>query len=507
MNIIDEILNATTMYRVVLYYLLTLLVLAFAVSFTGLLPFQPIDLVISSSVFILLAWSVNIGLSYFFKAPANIESSLITGSILSLIFTPRPLTEYQVFLPAVFAIAIFAMASKYLLSIEYKHIFNPVIIGAIVSSFVLKVSASWWIGSTVMLPAVIFGGLLIVRKIRRADIAFSFIIAALLGTILYGAEPGFRMEIIKETLINSPLFFFAFVMITEPLTTPPTRDLRIIYGALTGFLFVPLAHFGPLYSTPELALLLGNLFSYLVSPKDKLVLTLDRKEQVTPTVYDFIFTHSHQDFTFAPGQYVEWTLGHHSPDNRGNRRYFTLASSPTENEIHLGVKFYEPASTFKRALSAMKPGDTIVASQLAGDFILPKDKHKKLAFIAGGVGITPFRSMIKYLTDTNDTRDAVLYYSVRTLDEAGFKPLFDEATQKIGLKAVYAVTVTDDKTPSWCAPGFVDEKLIASQTPDYKERTFYISGPHVMVDATLKTLTKMGVPRTQIHTDFFPGFA
>ena len=116
-------------------------------------------------------------------------------------------------------------------------------------------------------------------------------------------------------------------MLTEPSTTPPARTRRIVYGAVVGALFAPFLHFGRLFLTPELALIAGNLFSYLASPKARYRLKLEAKVQLAPDIYELRFT-SDRRIRFRPGQYLEWTLGHSRPDNRGNRRYFTIASSP-----------------------------------------------------------------------------------------------------------------------------------------------------------------------------------
>ena len=75
------------------------------------------------------------------------------------------------------------------------------------------------------------------------------------------------------------MFFFAFVMLTEPLTAPATRTLQMLYGALVGVLFVPLVHVGSFYTSPELALVVGNLFAYLTGPKTNLMLTLKGAER------------------------------------------------------------------------------------------------------------------------------------------------------------------------------------------------------------------------------------
>lgn len=505
LKIIDNFLNRTTMYRVVLYYLEILFGIAFILSFFGVLPFTPISLLISAVVIIGVCWVVNGIFAYVFKAPANVESLYITAFILTLIITPATSSHYLLSLSSVAWVAVWAMASKFIFAIYHKHIFNPVAFAVVLTAFTINQSASWWIGSAPMILFVVMGGVLVVRKVRRTDLVVSFLISALvtiaLLTLLRG---GNATLVLQRTIINSPLLFFAFVMITEPLTTPPTRMLRIFYGAFVGFLFMPNLHIGSLYFTPELALIIGNLYSYAVSPKRKFILKLKERIRVTPSVFDFVFN-TDVPFDFKPGQYLEWTLGHKKSDSRGNRRYFTIASSPTEKNVRLGVKFYNGASSFKKALAFMNVGDELVASQLCGDFTLPNDKREKLAFIAGGIGITPFRSMIKYLLDTNEKRDVALFYSNRTADETAYKDIFDEASSKLGMKTVYAVT--EGEVPPWANKGFITKEMIVDTIHDYKERTFYVSGPKVMVDAFRATLKGMGVKSSKIKTDFFPGFA
>ncbi len=135
-----------------------------------------------------------------------------------------------------------------------------------------------------------------------------------------------------------------------------------------------------------------------------------------------------------------------------------------------------------------------------------RDKRAKLVFIAGGIGITPFRSMVKYLTDRGERRDAILLYSNRTTAEIAYREVFDEAARKIGLRTVYAVTGAEETPPPGGYKGRIDARLIAQAVPDYRERTFYISGTHAMTAAFHKTLEEMGVPGRRVKTDFFPGF-
>lgn len=504
MTFVDDFLNKITMYRLVLYYLLALLGLAFLFGLFGILPYSPANLAFSTLVIMGVSWLSNIAFARVFRAIPNIESVYITGLILALIVTPVAPTDVAGVGFAVFA-AVWAMAAKYIFAIGKKHLFNPAAFGVALGALMLAgQGATWWVGGNLpLLPFVFFGGLLIVRKIHRFDLVLSFFAVAII-TIALTATGGDAVTAIVQTLLHSAIFFLAFVMLTEPLTMPPSRGLRLVYGAIVGILVAPNIHFGSFYFTPELALLVGNLFSYLVSPKGRFMLTLLEKIRLADGTYEFAFA-TDRPIPFRAGQYIEWTLGHRFADNRGNRRYFTLASAPTEQEVRLGVKFYKPASTFKRALWAMQAGDALTVSHPAGDFTLPRDTKKKLAFIAGGIGITPFRSIVQHLIDTNDARDVALLYANKTVSEIAYKDLFDTAARAIGMKTVYALS--NEPAPPPGTVGKISAELVAREIPDYEERTFYISGPRGMVEAFTTMLTDMGVSRLHIKTDYFPGFA
>jgi glycine betaine catabolism B len=537
---IDNLLNRITMYRLMLYYLLALIAIAVIFGAIGILPYNPLAIIVSMFLFIGACWIVNWAFAAALKVPANVESVYITAFILTLIITPISFSTsgngltlgFGAGLLFIALASLFAMASKYILAINRKHIFNPAAVAVVITAFAFGQYASWWAGGNLPLLAfVVIGGLLVVRKIQRFDLVIAFAIAALASCIATNF-PYDPLVIIQKAFVHTSLLFVAFVMITEPLTTPPTRGLRIAYGAIVGALFSPLVHFGSIYSTPELALIVGNIFAYIVSPKIKYALTFRDKKEIGTDTYDFAFTPSggtnstaksnnEKIMKFTPGQYMEFTLPGDGADLRGNRRYFTVASSPTESTFHLGVKFYGDAatgvgsSTFKKKMLALQPGDRMMAGQLAGDFTLPRDLGKnggggkKFVFIAGGIGITPFRSMIKYLSDHAEEKDGVsknvdarpdivLLYSNRTAREIAYREVFDEAARTIGLKTVYVNTATD---------GRIDAERIEREIPDYRERMFYISGTRAMVVTFEKALHDLGIPRTHVKTDFFPGFA
>lgn len=505
LNFVDEVLNRITMYRLVLYYLIFLLGIAVVLSSIGVLGYDPFALLFTIG-FLLAACSItNWIFAKAFGVPANAESTYISALILALIITPLQTGNDLWFLGWA---AVLAMASKYIVAINKQHLFNPVAFAVALTYFTINQAASWWVGNAPLLPFVLIGGLLIVRKIRRLDLVYSFLFAALATSAVISFFNGDDMySTLLRLVVYSPLLFFAFIILTEPLTTPPSRGWRMVYGGLVGVLFSPQIHFGALYITPEIAILVGNLLSYLVSPKTTLALKLKDKVQLAPDVYDFIFTPSRR-FAFAPGQYMEWTLGHADPDSRGNRRYFTLASSPTEAQLRLGIKFYPQSSSFKRAMLAMDQNSEIMASQLAGEFVLPRDARQKCVFIAGGIGITPFRSMIKYLMDTHQRRPLVLFYVAKTADDLVYREVFDQARREVGLKTIYTLTDPDHSPAGWQGRvGRLTPQLLKAEVHDYRKCLFYISGPKSMVDAFKELLHQLHVADDHIKTDFFPGFA
>jgi len=491
------------MYRLVLYGLGIVAIAGILLGFTGQLSLSGPAMMLSLGVLIITSLVVNHILARVWRVTSNNESTLITALILFCILPPA--TTLSRFI-IIFLAALLAMGSKYLLALHRKHLFNPAAFAAVIVGWLGLMHATWWVGSGSMLVFTLVLGALVVRKTRRFNMVLSFVIVALLVTSLLAAHQGFGIgSALKAAFLTSPLVFLGTIMLTEPATTPPRRVQQIIYGALVGGLYVSQFRLGPIYATPELALLIGNVFAYTVSPKYKLQLRLKEKKQLSTDVYDFSFEPD-RPLEFLPGQYLDWTLGHTHIDDRGNRRTFTIASSPTENLIHLGAKFYNPSSSFKRGLLNLKPGSVITAGQLAGDFVLPTDPRQKLVFIAGGIGVTPYRSMIKYLLDNNQRRDITMFYSAKTDKDLVYRELFERARQKLHIKTIYTINEATTAS-SFIKTGLITSELMKSEVPDYRERLFYISGTHVMVEAMRAMLLEIGVTRNHIKTDFFPGYA
>ena len=507
-TIIDKLNNKITMYRLVVYYLLALLAIAAVFGGFGILPYTPLAILFSTAVLIVSSWVTNALFGKVWKTVVNQESFLITALILALIISPPNALNggYMAMVGFYIWAGILSEASKYIFAYGRKHLFNPAAIAVVITAFAIGQSATWWVGTLSLLPFVIIGGIFLTRKVQRFDLVLSFLVVTIVGSILATGSAFNLATSARSLLVETPCFFLAFVMLTEPLTTPPGRNRRITYGAIVGALFIRTIHVGTIFSTPELALCVGNIFSYLVSPKRKYMLTLKSSAKIATDTGEFVYTPDYP-IAFRPGQYLEWTLATPKIDSRGNRRYFTIASSPTEKEVRLGVKFSPNASSFKRALSAEAPGEQLMVGQLSGDFTLPRDPTRKLVFIAGGIGITPFRSMLKYLVDTGEKRDIVLVYSNKTIGEIAYTDIFDQAYDAFNLKTVCTLTDLDHVPREWHGnTGFVNAEMIAKEIPDYAERMFFVSGPHSLVAAAEKMLSGMSVPSSQIKTDFFPGF-
>ncbi|HSX30123.1 MAG TPA: hypothetical protein VLE73_06200 [Candidatus Saccharimonadales bacterium] len=506
MKLLDYYLNRITMYRLVLYGLAALAGIAIIFGFIGTIHVSGTALLISVAILVAACYAANYGFARLYGATTNVESALITSLILFCIFSPP---ENFADAAALAVTGVFAMASKYLVAYRARHIFNPAALAAVVMGWLGVAYATWWISGVAMLPFIVILGLLVLRKLRRFTLFISFFIPALVATVLLAMGDGRgAANAISDAFVSWPLLFLGTIMLTEPLTMPPTNKLRIIFGVLTGLLvgIGPHLHMGMYYITPALALVLANVFAYTTTLRARLTLRLVQKRQLAPGIMDFVFR-SNYPFRFVPGQYLEVTLPLRHSDSRGNRRSFSIASSPTEQGVEFGVRVGDPASAFKAGLMALEPGGTVYGVQLAGDFTLPIKANEPLAFIAGGIGITPFRSMLQYIIDTKQQRDIVVFYQISKPLDAVYRDVL-AAARAHGVRVVYVLGGgTTPPPPGWRGEtGLITADMLAKHVPDNRVRRFYVSGPPAMVDSYAKLLHSIGVPGTHIVTDHFSGY-
>lgn len=192
-------------------------------------------------------------------------------------------------------------------------------------------------------------------------------------------------------------------------------------------------------------------------------------------------------FYFYAGQYLDVKLPVN--DKNGNTRAFTISSSPTENFLMITVK--KGVSRFKRMLEKLKKGDTITTSHPAGTFTL--DESTPAYFIAGGIGITPYRSMIKYAIDRKLSTPITLVYS-NSNDNFLFKEKLNLWDKKLpSLKIIYIVTSRGGQ-------------LTQLPPTNYKLPIYYLAGPPGMVDGFGSWLIGLGIDETNIRYDRFDGY-
>ncbi|MCI0532464.1 MAG: FAD-dependent oxidoreductase, partial [candidate division Zixibacteria bacterium] len=139
---------------------------------------------------------------------------------------------------------------------------------------------------------------------------------------------------------------------------------------------------------------------------------------------------------------------------------------------------------------------------------LPSDDSKSVVMLAGGIGITPFRSMIRFASDTKFSLPITLLYSNRTPDDIPFKAEFENLCRlNHYFKPLYTVTEPENSAGKWDGQvGFIDEKMIAENVPDLGNPIFYICGPPAMVEAMQEILKRMAIPDDRVRFEKFTGY-
>ena len=227
----------------------------------------------------------------------------------------------------------------------------------------------------------------------------------------------------------------------------------------------------------------------------KTKLTLEHKHQETKDTMSFRFM-SEELKSWKPGQYLHYTLEHPHPDSRGSERYFTISSAPFEGHIQLTTRFSEKkSSSFKKALLGMTVGGTIEANGLEGDFVV-ENPDKSLVFIAGGIGVTPYRAILLALDHTRVPVNVDLLYANRD-ENFPYKAELERLAKKHATFRIHYFT----------GPKRLDEKAIVAAIGDVGKPLFYVSGPEPMVGAFEKILKSMDVPKSRVKTDYFPGYS
>ncbi len=236
-------------------------------------------------------------------------------------------------------------------------------------------------------------------------------------------------------------------------------------------------------------------------------LTLAKKEKLEGTdIMTFRFAKKEYP-DYRPGQFAFFPLDN-VKDVKGPVRHFSLASSPTEDELIISTRIRDTA--YKQALSLLAPGAQVKVSKPQGNFTLHDDRRPAV-LLSGGIGVTPFRSMIKYATDKRLSTRIVMFDSNRNAQNILYKNEFDSwARENKNLKVVYTITDDEPKKADWAGErGRIDKEMVTRHltSEDRSSATFYICGPPGMLEAMQKLLrTELQIPQERVKVEEFTGY-
>ena len=223
---------------------------------------------------------------------------------------------------------------------------------------------------------------------------------------------------------------------------------------------------------------------------------ISKKPQV-PNTISFIFKPD-KSLNWIAGQYMEFLIKNSDPTKKPDERHFTISSAPFEKNIMLTTRFIPgDGSDFKKYLKSLRIGRVIDAKGPDGDFIV-EDPNRNYVFIAGGIGITPFRSIILELAHQNKPINITLLYANKTTDFVFKQELEEVQKNNPNFKIHYFVD-----------PQRIDQSIIQNLIPDYKNPNgpiFYVSGPEPMVESFEQMLYQMGISQNKVQRDYFPGY-
>ena len=496
---LDTVIGRVTMYRLVTLSLMVLAAISLLFSITGQIAYAPSALLASLVTIGVITIGSGLLFALIFRTTAHLESSVITA--LLLFFILQPTTDLTT-LAQIGLAAVFASASKYVLAVRGRHIFNPAAVGAVWLAIFHFYLAYWWIGNPTMLPFTAVLALLVLYRTKRVPLAAVFVVVAAAILMYRNLSSGSDLATaLKFTFAQTPLVFFAGFMLSEPLTLPPSRWQQLTVAAVVAILFSVPITIGTFSVGPETALIVGNALAFGFGQRRAVDLVLTAKRRLTPSSVEFSFTPA-GPLRFRPGQYLELALPHRHADSRGSRRVFSIASAPGA-PVRIAMKMPETkASTFKQTIDALPIGSAVRATGVAGDFVLRRSDSDKILLVAGGIGVTPFISQLAALPEGH-RRDIVLLYVAGDASEVGYQ---DELAAA-GIRTLVLTSGQPGDYPSGLEP-IVAPRLtpdvLAEAIQDIGSRHVYVSGPPGLVDSITRATRSLKC--RSVTKDYFTGY-
>jgi len=216
----------------------------------------------------------------------------------------------------------------------------------------------------------------------------------------------------------------------------------------------------------------------------------EKREEIAPGIWQYWFR-PERPVDFVPGQYTDLHLTGVQNDSRGASRTFSFTSLPSDPSVTFILKHFGLQSPYKQALQSLQAGDEARIDDAMGDLVLPKDPAMPLVFVAGGIGIASYASMLQQLSSLREERDIYLFYALRSRREQ----IFRELTSAYPLASKDIII----------APNRLSAEHIKASTPP--EALLYLSGSQTFVEGLRADLEALGTPRSQIVFDYFDGYA
>lgn len=212
-------------------------------------------------------------------------------------------------------------------------------------------------------------------------------------------------------------------------------------------------------------------------------------------------------FTFKAGQAADLTLLNPAEiDSEGNTRTFSIASPPFEDQLTFTTRMRETA--FKRSLKVAPTGTEIHITQPSGSFTLHKNANKPAVFLAGGIGITPFLSIVRQADHDRLPHKLSLFYSNRRPEDAPFLEILEKLEKtNLNFRLVATMTEMSRSTRAWRGnTGFISGAMLATQLGSLQGPIYYVAGPPPMVAAMREMLVGAGVDEDDMRTEEFAGY-
>ena len=231
----------------------------------------------------------------------------------------------------------------------------------------------------------------------------------------------------------------------------------------------------------------------------------DRREIAEETMA-FWFDTAGSNYAFKAGQNADFILiDPGETDAEGNARTLSFCSSPNaKNSIMVATRMRKTA--FKNWLKKVPLGTKVKVSQAMGSLTLHKDASKAAVFLAGGIGVTPMRSIVEWAMQERLPHSLILFYSNRTPAATAFLDDF-EGWAKQNPKLKFLPTITDAKDSSWrYEVGRIGQDLVKRHVPDLQNSIYYLAGPPAMVAGMRQLLESLGVSEDNLKTEEFAGY-